>query len=194
MTKSSCVVYTLIAMASAVLLCLWYALGFHYIDSPTDLVVSIVWWALIALLVVLTVRAEREREAACRTIYIARDGRSLFNPEHGLVEVSGRTPMDVMTVLLQGMDYGFGRKEFPDASDFTPGFLVRTRSFEADGDASGVHGAEGRDLDHLTWAGEVVVPREGETSAAMTFRNAHELEAILSRLSGVAVDGGVGLA
>lgn len=49
MKKSNIVVLTIAAVVSVFLLGLWFFLGFNQIDSPLDLVVSVIWWVAIAV-------------------------------------------------------------------------------------------------------------------------------------------------
>ena len=44
MRKSNYLVLGAAAVVAALLLVLWYHLGFNRIDSPLDLVLAIVWW------------------------------------------------------------------------------------------------------------------------------------------------------
>ena len=47
MKKSNIIITAVAAIASIFLLWLWYFLGFNEVDSPTDLVVSVAWWAVV---------------------------------------------------------------------------------------------------------------------------------------------------
>ena len=49
MKKSNVIVTAIIVVLSAFLLWLWYSLGLNTVDQPLDLVVSVVWWALVAI-------------------------------------------------------------------------------------------------------------------------------------------------
>lgn len=51
MKKSNVIVLAVAALVAAFLLFLWYYLGFNHIDSPFDLVLTVVWWLGIALIV-----------------------------------------------------------------------------------------------------------------------------------------------
>ena len=82
MKKSNVIITVVLAVVSAFLLWLWYWLGFNEVDSPLDLVVSVVWWAVIAAGVVLVYRSEQKRRRQVRTVYLA-DGR-YYNSEAGL--------------------------------------------------------------------------------------------------------------
>ena len=83
MRKSNWLVATVAAIAVGALLWLWYFLGFNRIDSPLDLVIAIVWWLVIALVVVAITRAEAKRREKMRTAFVGEG--FLYNPETGLI-------------------------------------------------------------------------------------------------------------
>ena len=62
MKKSNFIVLGISAVAAALLLALWYYLGFNHIDNPLDLVLAIVWWAGIVAIAVVIARLERQRQ------------------------------------------------------------------------------------------------------------------------------------
>ena len=51
MKKSNVIVFAIAAVLSIFLLWLWYFLGFNQIDSPLDLIISIIWWVVIVALI-----------------------------------------------------------------------------------------------------------------------------------------------
>ena len=61
MKKSNFIVLGISAIAAALLLVLWYYLGFNHIDNPLDLVLAIVWWVGIVVIAVVIARLERQR-------------------------------------------------------------------------------------------------------------------------------------
>lgn len=56
MRKSNYLVLGAAAVDAALLLVLWYHLGFNRIDSPLDLVLAIVWWVGIVAIAAILVR------------------------------------------------------------------------------------------------------------------------------------------
>ena len=82
MKKSNVILTVVLAAVSAFLLWMWHWLGFNEVDAPLDMVVSVVWWALIAGGVALVYRSEQKRRRQVRTVYLA-DGR-YYNSESGL--------------------------------------------------------------------------------------------------------------
>ncbi|MDJ1122723.1 hypothetical protein QJ043_03555 [Olsenella sp. YH-ols2217] len=170
MSKASTAIYALLAVACGVLLFVWYATGLYLVDDPLDLIVAIAWWAVIGVAVYLTVRADNTRKERVRTVYVGEAGAmpAVFNPEKGLVEMDGRTAQDTTYALLKDLDYGFGRKDFPDEEEFTPEYMVRTREFKADGDDT-------------TWKGEVVKP-DGDQALRWQFDDPQQLQQILATI------------
>ena len=82
MKKSNYLILAVSALVSIFLLYLWYSLGFNKIDGPLDLVISIVWWVLIAVLVVWINKLEKTRQQRIRTMYLAP--AVLYNSETGV--------------------------------------------------------------------------------------------------------------
>ena len=56
MSKSNIIVTVVLAALSILLLCLWYFQGFSTTDAPLDLVLSVVWWIVIVIGVVLVTK------------------------------------------------------------------------------------------------------------------------------------------
>ena len=99
MKKSNWIITAIAVVVSAFLLCLWYYLGFNKVDDPYDLVLSIIWWIVIALAVFLIFRVEKKRREAIRTIYVSPG--KLFNSEAGIVEYDmAEGPVATMQRLL----------------------------------------------------------------------------------------------
>ena len=66
MRKSNYLVLGAAAVVAALLLVLWYHLGFNRIDSPLDLTLAIVWWVGIVVIAAILVRfEERRRRSRC---------------------------------------------------------------------------------------------------------------------------------
>ena len=81
MKKSNVIITVVLAAVSIFLLALWYMLGFNEIDSPLDLVISVVWWAVIVAGIAVAAKTESTRRQRIRTVYVA-DG-AFYNSEAG---------------------------------------------------------------------------------------------------------------
>ena len=62
MKKNNYIVIALAVLVGAFLLFLWYYLGFNRIDNPLDLVISILWWVVDALVVAGILHFEKKRQ------------------------------------------------------------------------------------------------------------------------------------
>lgn len=152
MKKSNYLVLAISALVSIFLLYLWYALGFNQIDSPLDLVITIIWWALIVLLVVLVNKVEKTRQQRIRTVYLAP--AVLYNSETGVRELEeGTTPIEAMQTVLEELKYGFDTEDLPDREELDFDYVVKTEEYKP---------AEDEDSEP-TWKGSVIkIDREGE--------------------------------
>ena len=154
MKKSNYLVLAISALVSIFLLYLWYSLGFNQIDNPLDLVISIIWWALIVALVVWINKLEKTRQQRIRTVYLAP--AALYNSETGVRELEdGANPVEAMQTVLEGLEYGFDTQDLPsrDEVDFT--YVVKTEEYKP---------AEDEDPEP-TWKGSVIkIDRAGENS------------------------------
>ncbi len=135
MKKNNYIVMAVAVLLSAFLLWLWFRLGFNEVDNPLDLVVSVLWWVVDALIVVGIVRFEKARQRQIRTIYVAPN--ALFNSERGVVAVEdARDRVDVMQSILEQLAYDFSNEDMPGKDDFEYRYVVQTDSYEkADEDA-----------------------------------------------------------
>ena len=188
MKKSNVIIFVLLALASAFFLWLWFFLGLNRIDEPLDLVLSIVWWAVIAVAVGVIVKMERTRRRRIRTVYVG-DGAA-FNSEKGLVKLEGAAPMrETIAGILQSLKYDFERADFPEKDEFEVKYFVRTKEFEAeerkdeasDTDAATAHqsAAAAPQTEQKTWKGEVFIV---ETKEERPFDTPEELASILTSL------------
>lgn len=185
MRTSNIVITVVLAAASLFLLWLWYYLGLNVVDQPLDLVISIVWWAIVAAGVVAVVRLEKARRYRIRTVYVASD--RLFNGEAGTLAApaDGRVA-DAVAGILGGLRYDFSRAKTPEdpaqagsdaaapaasnapaAGGTAPRFdyVVRTAAYKP-----------ASDDEKETWEGEVVAVATGETRP---FASREELAAII---------------
>ena len=165
MKKNNYLVMGLAVLVSAFLLWLWFHLGFNEVDNPLDLVVSVLWWVLDALIVVGIVRFEQSRQRQIRTIYVAPN--ALFNSERGVVSVEGaQDRVDVMQSILEQLAYDFSNQDMPEQGEFEYRYVVQTDKFEAvekDPEAkveafeAPAAAGEGTDQqDEPTWKGKVI--------------------------------------
>lgn len=174
MKKSNVIITVVLAVVSAFLLWLWYWLGFNEVDSPLDLVVSVVWWAVIAAGVVLVYRFEQKRRRQVRTVYLA-DGR-YYNSEAGLRTVQAPlAAVDAIAVVLGALEYDFSKMDAPDQSkpeervDWR--YVIHTDKFKpARTDDNG-------NRENETWEGDVVTVATGDTR---TFASREELEKLIA--------------
>ena len=169
MQKSNVIILAILAVAAGFFLWLWYYLGFNFVDDPFDLVLAVVWWAVVVVLVVGIHTAEKKRQRCVRTAYIAPG--VLFNSEAGLVDLDafeeGTTLVDALEHTLADLKYSFDREDAtpdedeekaascsaaPRTADSAVKFerIVRTDKFGKD--------------DADKWEGEVVDVRTQETT------------------------------
>ena len=155
MKKSNYLVLAISALVSIFLLYLWYALGFNQIDSPLDLVITIIWWALIVLLVVMINKLEKTRQQRIRTVYLAPG--ALYNSETGVRELEeGTTPIEAMQTVLEGLEYDFDTQDLPDRDELDFTYVVKTEEYKPAKD-------EDDEDAEPTWKGSVIkIDREGE--------------------------------
>ena len=86
MKKSNIVVLGVFAVLSLFLLWLWWYLGFHKVDAPGDVLITVLWWGIIAAVAYGIYRMEARRRQHMRTVYVSPT--ALFNVESGLIECS----------------------------------------------------------------------------------------------------------
>lgn len=129
MKKNNYLVMGLAVLVSALLIWLWFHLGFNKVDNPLDLVVSVLWWVVDALVVVGIVRFERSRQRQIRTIYVAPN--ALFNSERGVVSVQdAEARVDVMQSILEHLAYDFSNEDIPGKDAFEYRYVVQTDEYE----------------------------------------------------------------
>lgn len=172
MKKSNVILTVLIAALSAFLLWLWFNLGFNTVDAPLDLILSVVWWAIVAVGIAFVVKTEKTRQESVRTVYLG-EGR-LYNSETGVRMLSAGAPVtDSLAAILAGLTYGFDREAAPDPDDKeSPAnwtHVVRTSKYEPARNDDGERKDE-------TWEGEVVVV---ETGKAIPFDSRERLATII---------------
>lgn len=171
MKKSNVIILAILAVAAGFFLWLWYYLGFNFVDDPFDLVLAIIWWAVVAALVAGIHAAEKRRQERVRTAYLAPG--HIFNGEAGLVALDpGASPADVLQQTLAGLKYNFALSDLPDKDEVPFTYIVRTKKFKiekesAEGEAADAASAPASDAtanrapasrdEEVTWEGEVLV-------------------------------------
>ena len=169
MKKSNWIGLAIAVLVDVFLLWLWFFLGFSLVDSPFDLVISIIWLGAIVAVAVAVNRLERQREKRLRTIYVS--STAIFNKERGLVSLgSAAAAPSVMERILRDMEYGFDLKEMPKPEEFNCRYVVQTDEYKATGGEGG----------EPTWKGTVVAIDRAAGNREMPFSSRDELAAALS--------------
>lgn len=141
MKKSNIIVYAVFGLLSAAFLGLWYYLGLNYVDEPLDLVLSSIWWVMIAAAIITIMKVEKDRKERVRTIYVS--DKEIFNMEAGRVKLDESNQLtDVISSTLRDLKYGFTKNELPGKNEFEPRLMVRTLKIKND-----------------IWKGAVIDPR-----------------------------------
>lgn len=177
MKKSNWIIFGVLVVASVFFLWLWYYLQFNLLDNPLDLVLTIIWWAVVALGCFAIHKAELKRQERIRTSYIANT--AVFNSEAGLVDLNGAAAVDALQDVLENLKYNFVLKDFPSKDQAKFDYVVRTSKFEVAKNNS-EDAAEGQEAQKevKTWEGEVArvaAPNEDPKQ----FSSREELAAIL---------------
>ena len=168
MKKSNWIGLAIAVLIDVFLLWLWFFLGFNRVDSPLDLVISIIWLVAIVAVAAAVNRLERQREKRLRTIYVS--STAIFNKERGLVSLgSAAAAPSVMERILRDMEYGFDLKELPKQEEFNCRYVVQTDEYKAAGGEGG----------EPTWKGTVVAIDRAAGSREMPFSSRDELAAAL---------------
>lgn len=169
MKKSNWIGLAIAVLVDVFLLWLWFFLGFNRIDSPLDLVVSIIWLVAIVAVAAAVNHLERQREKRLRTIYMS--STAVFNKERGLVSLgSAAAAPSVMERILRDMEYGFDLKEMPKPEEFNCRYVVQTDEYKATGGEGG----------EPTWKGTVVAIDHAAGNREMPFSSRDELAAALA--------------
>lgn len=182
MKKSNWIVYIVALLISAFLLWLWFFLGFNHVDAPLDLVLSIIWWALIALACYGIHRVEKKRRERLRTCYLTKS--LLYNGEAGTRALPSSEPDDVVDVMrdvISNLEYGFdiqARPEDANGRQLPFAYVVRSKKFKADNDVE----SHQRSDEGIEWEGEVVVTTR-PNSNPIPFDSPQKLREILRNVA-----------
>ena len=202
MKKSNIIITLILVVVSIFLLWLWFHLGFNHIDNPLDLVLSIIWWVIVVAAIALIVRAEKKRQEAVRTTFIAPE--SVFNSEAGTVEL-GEDTVETLAGILKELEYNFNKEDLPENANELFTTIVKSKVFkvkdeaqeqqqeqaaasdaaatagdagEAGEAAQAAAGEQAEQKDEIEWEGEVI---DVETGESTEFKSREELEAILAK-------------
>lgn len=168
MKKSNWIGLAIAVLVDVFLLWLWFFLGFNQVDSPLDLVISIIWLVAIVAVTAAVNHLERQREKRLRTIYVS--STAVFNKERGLVSLGSAAAPSVMERILRDMEYGFDLKEMPKPEEFNCRYVVQTDEYKA---ARGEGGEP-------TWKGTVVTIDRAAGNRETPFSSRSELAAALA--------------
>lgn len=161
MKKSNWIVLGVITIISAFLLWLWYYLGLNRVDTPLDLIVSIVWWVVIIVGAFIIFRVEKARRDRIRTMYVADS--LVFNSEAG--SIFYQNPEQLLAIMddtMKNLTYDFTKNDLPDLERTPMRYIVRTTKFSEE-----------------DWTGEVAIAGQEEEQP---FEDRQQLSLILNRL------------
>lgn len=162
MRKSNVIITAVIIVASIIFLCLWYALGFNLVDDPLDLVLTIVWWVIVAVICVAIQAAENRRKRTIRTAFLAPS--VIYNSEAGIIRMEqDEKYVPVLQKMLSNLDYNFDTDAPDTKTKLRFNYIVRTNKFKDGG---------------RTWEGHVV--KISDPNHELPFANKSELAQLLS--------------
>lgn len=130
MKKSNWLIFAILVLAAAFFLWLWYYLKFDLIDNPRDLVLTIVWWAVVALCCIVIQVVEKKRQERVRTTYVNKV--NIFNSEAGTKPIGQGSCVELIQDTLADLKYNFNTEEFPTAPQTRFDFIVRSKKFKFD--------------------------------------------------------------
>lgn len=179
MKKSNWIAFIIAIIISAFLLWLWFYLGFNHIDYPLDLVLSIIWWVIVAVACYVIYRVEKKRQERARTCYVADN--YIYNAEAGSSSAEGpEETVQRMHDVIKELEYTFDVKDMPKDPKFN--FVVRSKKFKVTREADETNGTP----EELEWEGEVSLPERPDDDP-LPFANRDELLQTLVKAAGSAV-------
>ena len=168
MKTSNYLVLIASAIIAAVLLFMWFSLGFSKVDNPVDITLAVVWWVIIVAIVAIIIRSENRRKRRIRTVYVSPS--ALFNSERGVVALDeGAETPQAIQAILQSLKYGFSREDMPKQEDFDYRFVVETDEYKP-------AKSEG---DEPTWKGKVMKIDHQTGNIETPFTTQQELAEVL---------------
>lgn len=178
MKKSNWIILAIAAVISIFLLWLWFYLELNRIDEPLDLVLSIIWWLLIALTIFVIYRVEKARRQRIRTMYVGKT--SFFNSEAGIIPYTDKENLVArIEQTLEDLKYDFTKEDLPDLEEHPMDFVVRTTKFKLketeEQETLSEQAQTSEQQEEEQWEGSVVfVERENEDEEH-PFENKEEL-------------------
>ena len=177
MKKSNWIILAVLVVISAFLLWLWYFLQFNKIDNPLDLVLSIVWWVVVAAALGAITYAEKKRQERVRTLYVS--GAKVFNSEKGFVDIpQGKKTIDTLEELLEGLEYNFHNEDCSDSEMKSFKYVVRSKKFKSH-DSDWDDDEESRQESNPEWEGELAIVARPDDDP-LQFSSREELEQLLA--------------
>lgn len=165
MRKSNWIIAVVLLVASVVFLWVWHALQFDLVDNPLDIIVTIIWWAVILAACLAIHWAEKKRQERIRTIFIAPG--LLYNSEVGVVRLDPGTELvDALQSVLSSLTYGFELAELPSNSRVRFQRIVHSSKFDRAG---------------ATWEGDVV--EVSHPDRPMVFHDRGELASLVGSIA-----------
>lgn len=164
MRKSNIAIIAILVVASIVFLWMWFYFGFNLVDDPLDLVITIVWWAVIIAVCIAITLVEKRRRESIRTAFIT-DG-AIYNSETGLVrlpENDSKNYVSQLRKILENLDYKTSVSNPPSKGEIRFSYIVHSPKFSQDGNV---------------WSGEVVCLENPKGKYA--FNNARELAGLIN--------------
>lgn len=184
MKKSNWIILGLLLLCSIFLLWLWFYLGLNHIDEPLDFVMSGIWWVVIAAIVFVVIKVERDRRKRIRTIYVGE--HTLFNSESGVISYENQADLlEQAEKTLGDLEYKFDREDFPEKEEFPVEYIIRTEAYkekreeESDETPETVDRMTVEESDKTTWKGEVIIASSHEEKP---FEDKMQLVQILNAL------------
>lgn len=162
MRKNNWIVAIVVVIAAAILLGLWFVLGFSHVDAPLDPVLTLVWAVVLIAAIAAIVWAENKRREKMRTAFVGNG--VLYSPEFGLVQTSGSSEVDALQRTLAAQEYPDEVAKLDKNNRPAFRWVVKSEKFDAD---QGV------------WSGKVF-RAEDASGTAMSFANRDELAAIIA--------------
>lgn len=181
--KGNVALFAFVTIASIFLLWLWYYLGFSRAGSYLEVVLSIIWWAAIAVLLYVLFRVEQQRRMHIRTIYVSPT--ALYNCERGVVECPDpRYRVALMQDILDNLQYSFVTSTaMPVELEQDITHIVHTDSFDDDvtnAPDMPVGDIVSPDYDNVTWTGTVVKVIGAGRNEESRFNGRSSLAAVLA--------------
>lgn len=129
MRTSNAIIFGVLIALSVALLALYFYLGFHKVGGIGYILLSVVWWGLIAGLIFGISRVEANRRRQLRTFYVSPT--AIYNPECGVIACNNPNERaDRIYQMLATMRYGFTKHDLPQNQPFDCRYVVRTDEFK----------------------------------------------------------------